>query len=154
MIDKHVCSLALAMKLKELGISKESLCYYLNIDGEGKYYIYYAEYTPEEFEYQGDPIPAFTASELLDMLPNTITLKENEPFSNFRLKIIKSIIVQDNNPISTYIINYYCDSTEIGGGNAWLERKLISKSIYDPNLSNTTAKMLIYLIENKLYDPK
>lgn len=63
-LEDQVCSLGLSKKLKDIGIEQDSLFYYLNIDGGGIFYIYYNESLPEGFEYEGDPISAFTVSEL------------------------------------------------------------------------------------------
>lgn len=148
-IEDQACSFELAKKLHDLGVNHESLFYYLNIDGEGKYYIYYHEHLPEESEYEGDEISAFTASELGDILPNHITTQTGEPFDNFRIVITKFISVENLCHINNYIINYECDSTAMSGEEAWLRRRLTS-NIYDPNLADAMAKMLIYLIENGL----
>lgn len=149
-IEDQACSFELAKKLHELGINRESLFYYLNIDGEGKYYIYYHEHLPEESEYEGDEISAFTDAELFYLLPNSIQIKDSEPFDNYRIAITRFNSVDENrNIINNFIVNYECDSTECTGESAWLRRKL-SSNIYDPVLSNALAKMLIYLIENGL----
>ena len=146
--DDQVCSLYLAKKLEDLGINKETLFYYLNIDGEGKYYVYFNEHMPEECEYEGDPISAFTSSELGNLLPNCIIKPDQTPFDHYRLVIRKFISVnEDMTPTNNFIVNYECDSTEVEGVNAWLTRKL-NTNIYDKNLSNAMAKMLIYLLEN------
>jgi hypothetical protein len=148
--ENEVCSLDLSRKLNELGLDIDSLFYYLNIDGEGKYYVYYNEDMPEDFEYEGDPISAFTIAELFYSLPNHLQLKGSEPFDNYRLFITKFNSVDEHMKITNnFIVNYECDSTQIEGQEAWLRRKLTS-NIYDPNLANALAKMLIYLIENGL----
>lgn len=151
-LENQVISLELAKRLQELNINQESLFYYLNIDGEGKYYLYYIDYLPEEFEYTGAPISAFTSSELLDLLPHRITTKEDEPYNGYRLRIEKSFQVigqelTNSNIISNYIINYYCDTTS--EQLDWLFRRLTCNST-DENFANACAKMLIYLIENGL----
>lgn len=158
MIENHICSFELAKKIKEAGRGQESLFYYVKVKDIGDH-ILENEVTMiahiSQFSGIGESfIAAFTASELLDVLPNIVTTKENEPFNNFRIKIFKSIVVQNGEALNVYHINYYCDTTETEGENAWIERKLISPNIYDTNLANAAAKMLINLIENKFYGPK
>jgi hypothetical protein len=149
-IEDQVCSLELAQKLLTLGVNENASYYYLNIDGEGKYYVYDYYHLPEECEYEGDEISAYLPSELLNMLPNYVQVKDKEPFDNFRIFITRfNSVDEDRNVTNNFIVNYECDSTEIEGQEAWLRRKLAS-NIYDPNLANALAKMLIYLLENGL----
>lgn len=142
-IEQQVCSLELAEKLKELCIKQESYFYYgRNSLTETVEVGHYSQHWPAN-------ISAFTAPELGDILPNHITTIENEPFNNYRICLTKFYSVSEKQTINNYIINYECDSTEIHGENAWLRRRL-TNNIYDPNLANAMAKMLIYLIENKI----
>lgn len=122
-LELQVTSLELSKKLKELGEKQESLFYYLNIDGEGKYYIYYNESFPEEFEYEGDPIAAFTYDELMEILPALIN-------SSF-LRIIKQYDLDEN---IEYIVIYE------GLATFFVNKKLCA----------ALAQMRIYLIENGL----
>ncbi len=119
-LEDQVVNLELSKRLKELDIKQESSFYYLNIDGEGEYYIYFMEHMPEEDEYEGDPIAAFTVAELIDLLPCEI--------GNPHLEIGKH---RDG----TYGVEYLC--MENGYTN-------------DKTLANSAAKMLIYLLENGL----
>lgn len=149
-IEDQVCSLELAQNLLYLGINKYSIFYYLNIDGEGKYYVYDDHHLPEEFEYEGDKISAYTASELLEILPSIIQIKDREPFDNFRIFITRfNSVDEERKIINNFIVNYECDTTTCAVEEAWLRRKLTS-NIYDKNLANALARMLIYLIENGL----
>ena len=152
-IESQVTSLELSKRLKELGIENDSLFYYCNIDGEGKYYIYYSEQMPEEFEYEGDPIAAFNVAELLSLLPNRITLPEGEPYNSFRFRMEKSLHVKGMDEPSTlivsylYIVNYVCDT--ISNETKWVFNQL-TNNISDENPSNALALMLICLYENGL----
>jgi hypothetical protein len=150
-LTNEICSLEYSKKLKELGVKQESLFY--RFGGESFQYIfckYYEQYSPHVNLNINDGYSAFTAAELGELLPNYIITKEEEPFNNFRLIITKFISVDEDSFINNnFIVNYECDSTDIIGENAWLRRKLTG-NIYDPNLANAMAKMLIYLLENKL----
>lgn len=156
-LESEVCSLESAMRLKELNIERESIFVWEYYDDKchGVKFIPYAV-LPNYFN-NVNLYPAFTASELISLLPHRITLKEGKPFNSFTIYIKKSVIVTDaetDNPIIKYIyiINYECDSTEATGENAWLKRSLFPHNIWDENFSNALAKTLIYLMDNKLYE--
>lgn len=154
-LNKHVISLDLAIRLMHLKINKNSLFYYFRQFQEDDYLLHCIDYNYNEADikifqsYFPDNYPAFSASELGDILPNCITIKGDDPFNNFRIAITKFISVENNTMINNYVVNYECDTTEVAGQDAWLRRKL-TQNIYDPNLANAMAKMLIFLIENKL----
>jgi len=144
-LEDQCVSLEYAKKLKELGIKQNSLFYWCNtVNGE---YIFFRNENSWK-----DEISAFTISELLALLPHRITIKENEPYNSFRLRIEKGIWSKDNNnlhDISTfkefYSINYYCETTS--QQLDWIFVSLMQNKT-DENLSNACAKMIIYLIEN------
>ncbi|HMG15027.1 MAG TPA: hypothetical protein VK590_06255 [Saprospiraceae bacterium] len=157
--EEQVVSLELSKRLKELGVKQESLFYWiksyefkeLNYNSYDLLYI-----KNEDFIYSTSldadiMYSAFTTSELLALLPYSVDIKINEPFNFFRFQMIKSFVVKDESlkPIFVYIVNYYCNSTEIEGENAWLRRSL-TNNFHDENPSNALAKMLIFLIENNL----
>src|SRR3954468_11864354 len=142
-LEDQVCSLELAQKLLTLGIEQHSLFCWC---GEGKYIQVMLNYT---YDSECNPnfkiCSAFTAAELGELLPNCILKPDAAPFDNYRLTIRKFISVDEKiNHTNNFIINYECDSTEISGADAWLTRKL-SMNIYDSNLANAIAKMLIHL---------
>ncbi len=143
-LDKQVCSLEFANRLKEIGINQKSLFHWWN--NKNNLSIYYGNII-------NDPImqcSAFTASELGEILPNVIYLKDKEPFDRYTISIKKFYSVDENRlATNNYIINYECDSTSVAGEDAWLQRKLC-KNIYNPNLADAMAEMLIFLTENKL----
>ena len=150
-LESQVTSLDLSKKLNELGIKQDSLFCYQPIKDEMPS-IWPRKFNLNEFAHPSNDerLAAFTAHELGEILPNRITTKENEPFNSFTIIFKKFISVdEDLNRANNWIINYECDSTEINGINAWLCRKL-TKSIYDPNLANAMAKIIIFLIENGL----
>lgn len=168
--EDHVTSLELSVKLKEIGIEQKSFFVWEYYDDQcnAVKFIPYA-ILPDEYN-KFKIYSAFLATELLEILPNRITIKENKPFNNFILEISKSIIVKnakdlldrEKHPdpvaleeieyVNIFILNYYCDSTEFEGENAWFKRKLIPHNIHDINLSNALAKVIIYLIENGLME--
>ena len=148
-LEDQVCSFELAKQLKELGVKQESLFY--RFDHECHTYLfckYYEQYSPHVNLNIEEGYASFTASELIELLPHRITLKEGEPFNSFRLRIEKSFVVEEG-LIIIYLINYFCDSTECTGENAWLQRGLFQHNIWANNFCNALAKTLIYIIENK-----
>jgi hypothetical protein len=160
-IEEQVCSLELSKKLKELGVKQESF-----------YHWHYQVYTHEDFKWKlidsskfsyitylskENFISAFTVAELGELLPNCISIIENDElkkiFSNFKFVTYKSVTVFENNEFEllttpVYVLNYICDSTN--EMRNWIFDKLLIKAIYDKNEANARAKMLIYLIENGL----
>lgn len=139
-LEQQLTNLELSKRLHELGIDKESLFYYLNIDGDGKYYIYFNEHLPEDFEYEGEPIPALTSSELLEILPACIDTKQNEPFNYFWLQICKRSAKNIQ-----YCTGYFCDTVE--AINFPSMGSPILKS-HDEKFPDALAKILINLIES------
>ena len=153
-LENEVCSKELALELKELGVKQESVFYYGKDSWRGFQQadgiLFYKNLNVDEHSYEIH-CSAFTFAELGAILPNAIVLKNEEPFDNFKLSINKFISVENNAQVDNWMINYECDSTDATGENAWLRRRLTT-NIYDPNAANGMAKMLIYLIENKLIE--
>jgi hypothetical protein len=144
MLEKNVCSLSYSIRLHELGITRKSLFFreYVNDSCHGiKFYPY--DVVPDRFN-NYKVFHAYTASELLEILPKFVDTKTNKPFNFFRIEMTKFIffekIFKDG-----YIIRYVCDSIEVND----FPTKAILKSEYDDNLCNCLAKMLIFLLENK-----
>jgi hypothetical protein len=165
-IEERFISLELAKKLNDLGFNSESI-FVWEWFSDQCYGLKYSPYAVVPYEYDRTTkiYKAYNSSELMDLLPHRITLKENEPFNSFTLYIKKSFIVKgvldrEKYPEQVsleevsyqyiYGVNYECDSTECGGENAWLKRYLFKHNIWDENFSNALAKTLIYLRENKL----
>jgi hypothetical protein len=153
-LRNEVCSLESATRLKELNIKQESLYAYVlseagMIDGEA--YENKIMLTHGEVSNSPNKWAAFTAGELGRILPNGVCVAGQEPFDSFRIAISKFISVKNEERIFNFTINYECDSVRLTGEEAWLRRRLTS-NIYDPNLADAMAKMLIYLIENNLYE--
>lgn len=145
--ENIVCSFELSKKLREFGVKQESLFYwYPQLNGT---YIIRSLARSWDSTYS-----AFTAEELGQILPKSIRKDDSEPFDNYRMYITRFYTVSVSMTMTdNYIVNYECDTTEVSGPDSWLRRKLV-QGIYDPSLANAMARMLIHLIENKLYEPK
>jgi hypothetical protein len=149
-IENQVCSLELSKRLKELGVEQESYFYWYNYNRETWKVEPNGQLPTFAFPLDENCISAFTVAELGEILPNRVTVPNAEPFDNFVITINKFYNVnEDRSLTNNYILNYSCDSTEVIGIDAWMSKKL-TKNIFDPNLANGMAKMLIYLLENGL----
>ncbi len=155
-IESQVCSLELAKRLKEFGVKQQSLFCWNPLKDSNEYVLFPVSFNLDEFkkppliDENDKAISAFTASELLAILPNRITLPDNEPYNSFRIRIEKGIwcIKENSLEISEfYSVNYCCDTTSIEMD--WLFPSL-TKNISDENFANALAKMLVYLVENKM----
>lgn len=162
-IEDQTSSLELSKRLKELGVKQESLFFWIkNMYGELITHNLKRYFTqcgcPTLFEsviknIDGNEIySALTVAELGEMLPkyiSTITEDENKKeFCNFRFVTGRSLIIEENNPIEVWSVNYICDTTN--EFRNWLFDPLLTKAIYDKSEANARAKMLIHLIENGL----
>lgn len=149
-LSDQVCSLKTAKRLKELGVRQESLFFYQNQpydDGEDEMNILITEvrhenngnsimntYDKEEFEDQ-PTYSAFTVAELGEMLPFQIKVKGK---------------------------SYYYSVGQISPANQYMPRHEVNYSYGDECIyleredteANARAKMLIYLLENKLINLK
>lgn len=153
-LETQVTSLEISKKLFFLGIKQESLFYYTEKDdclklGYGTSIAFVQNdliYYPPEF----NSYSAFTASEIMDMLPDRIILREGEPFNCFRFYLYRSIVVEEGTDIyPTFIINYVCDTYELP---ELMERRFFEHNVWDKTLPDALGKTLIYMIENKI-DP-
>lgn len=124
-LKSQVTSLDLSKKLKELGVKQKSLFYWYIAENWNKVYFPHEYNHILNYDLKHDKYSAFTASELLELLPDKVILN-NEPFF---LYIQKTHF--------NYVISY---------------NDLTVLPIYeeDIDISNACAKILIYLIENKL----
>lgn len=133
-LEDQVCSLELAQKLKELGVKQESLFIW-------SYYPHVDSYHPmPEFnqlndgeEQNGLNISAFTVAELGEMLPFSIKFQKH----------ICYLTCEKNIPdYGGWICKY--ESSDI-------IRPTEATEIFTANTeADARAKMLIYLMENKL----
>lgn len=149
-LEQQVCSIELAKRLKELGIKQESLFYWLDDrdcedntceDCKLKTEIIFS---PNIFHENAvtlrDYYSAFTVAELGEMLPSEIEYGA----STFNLQFYKLNKIWDGqyfDPDSSYILH-------------GLVPGFVDYYIFDTKEADARAKMLIYLIENKLMDLK
>jgi hypothetical protein len=131
-LNDIVCDLKYAKQLKKLGVKQDSLFYYLKMQGYSKdlypngYTIISRDRNTDDLDY-----PAFTATELLEMLPDEIV--NNKLFYSRNIRPYKN---------SQHLIDYN-----------WFDQVCINiKSQIDKKLPNALAKMLIHLIKNKVIE--
>lgn len=137
MIENHVTSLELSKLMNEFGFNKKSLFkWIIHQNPYEKNLIYRNEVrimTLPDFEYN-----AYLATELIECLPKSIN---NRP-----LKIVKTeeciVYTDKTKDIAKYCV-YYQSDINPNKPLKWIEEEL---------LQNALAKMLIYLIENKLME--
>lgn len=154
-LEKEVCALEYSKRLKELGVNHDSLYSYILseyqvINGkasENQIVLTYSNVSNSPNKWN-----AYTSAELFQIIPYFIDTKNNEPFNCFRFMMTRHLIVEKNEfPITPNIVfrvNYHCETME---GNQdpyqFIPLRLIQKPIYDINLANCLAKLLIYLLE-------
>lgn len=142
-IESIVTSLEISRKLNDFGINQRSFLYWDSANN----------FKALSFMPENDPVynrySAFTASELLNMLPNVIQTKEGYPFDVFMLNIRKSKFVEENNRIKDiYSVNYHSTTFEFKEQEFVCPKpKLIEKNVLDENFSDCLGKLLIELIE-------
>lgn len=142
-LEDQLTSLELSKRLAELGIKQDSIFYWIT-SIHHKDEIITRNKLLNEKAYPVKQYSAFTASELLEILPACVDTKKDEPFNNFWLHINKRSAKNIQ-----YIASYICDThagDEIIDGDNLLFRSLCRN--YDEILSNCLAKILIFLIEN------
>lgn len=148
-LENQCCSLELAKLLKKLNVKQKSIFVWEYHDDKCYAIKYFPFSLVPDSSIRFEIYPAFTASELLELLPNSICINDGTPFDNFNLIISKFRSMEKNMSIqNNFKVNYECDTVSIE--TLHLPKRILNKSIYDPNLANALAKMLIYLIENGL----
>lgn len=132
-IEDQVCSLELAKKLKELGIKQDSIFDWVLNNHKPDYYLWLmSPYNRENLRFK-DQYSAFTVAELGEMLPETL-YDENDKYIN-----IITIFKENDIWTCAYHYDFSCPPRF---------------SFRDFNFADCLAKMLIYLVENKLIDLK
>lgn len=129
-LESQAASLELSKRLQELGVKQESIFCYQDIENNNPS-VFPRRFNLIDFRISSfdERIAAFTASELGEMLPETIEIdEEGEPVGYFTCHKI------DNEWICLFS-----------------HSNLIEK---DKSQSNAFAKMLIHLLENNLIDLK
>lgn len=136
-IEDQVCSLELAKRIKELGVKQESL-FWFDINPRPKNerteselagkIVYLCGYSTPKINFYS----AFTVAELGEMLPQDAISGKTVKVALKDGKWVCSLSVTDNNDE----VHYFAGEAK-----------------YDQTEANVRAKMLIYLIENKLKEP-
>jgi hypothetical protein len=128
-------NLELSKKLLVLGVKQESLLYWHNDSHK----------TWTNKHPNGESYSAYTASELLELLPAVITSRHHrDPFNNFWLNIKKRSAANIK-----YIANYICETygyDDLIVSALFAERALLQHNVYDESFANMLAKLLIELI--------
>lgn len=119
-LEDQVCSLELAKKLKELGVTQKSLFHYWSRDNDYWSIVYGQLFNKNN----PDAYSAFTVAELLSLLPGDVSIDE----TLYRLFIQKC----EDGEYSVYYDSSHREEC----------------SFDDYSLVNALAKMLIDLIEN------
>lgn len=133
-LENQVCSLELSKKLKELGVRQDSLYYHecpkWDEEQKASQLVGILRKPPEEKEGEPNYYSAFTVAELGELLP--ICIKDGEYYLQ-----IRNIGVTGAN----WIVSY----SSMTNNNIW-------ESFNSTNEADARAKMLIYLIKNKLIE--
>ena len=130
-LEKHVVSLETAQKLNKLGCPWEALFWWYKKDSQWK--IGYMD--DLKIPISNDTIPAYTSSELSEMLPKRASWEYEDLLLSLRLEIY---------PLNTkhgWLVNYIYRDRDINY-NPYLEEA--------DTLPDALGLMLCYLIENKL----
>jgi hypothetical protein len=119
-IEQQVCSLELAKRLKELGVKQESICAYYRRHKNAPYVLEAGGMM--DADDKDGWISAFTVAELGEMLPMAILYK--------------------------YVLDQL--KTETGYRLVYRDENDIECATFASTEADARAKMLIYLLENKL----
>jgi len=130
-LEYQVPSLELSKRLKELGVKQESLFYWQHHVVNGNDYLRTKELVEKSIYPFEAYVSAFTVSELGEMLPGNIIKKNGE-----------NMWWQSHKTSNGRIVVGWKDT---GSVNDW-ERLFM----FESTEANARAKMLIYLLENKL----
>lgn len=77
MIENHVVNLELSKRLKELGLNKPSLFYWIYDEKNEKWDLWFTDDSPDENN-QYNYIAAYVATELLNELPENLYINQEE----------------------------------------------------------------------------
>lgn len=169
-LSDQVITLETAKKLKELGIKRDNIYWHI-IDNKNESYIinnndnddifllyrndiYAYNYAGCQASYSltiEEKYAAFTASEIMNMLPSRINILDyEEPFDNYRFNMSACHISMHGATkfIKHYAINYHCDT--LAGDEIFCHpRQLFDHNIINPNLAECCALVLIMIIEKE-----
>ena len=150
-LEQQCVSLYLATWLKELGVKQESYFVWYKLKENQEFNNFISESWQIDDSERFDTIAAYTAAELLALLPHHITTKEPEPYNSYRLYISGAVIVKNPEwiePTRTHFVNYSCDTFSLD--KTYFMGKYLTGNIWDENPANAFAKMLVYLYEQGL----
>lgn len=138
-LENNITNLELSKRLKELNFPQKSLFYYVNVKQIGNEIleneVWFIAYISQLTGLSKDWYSAYTATELLELLPGDINIKYiNDDGIGDKLTYRLSIQKCSDNEFSIYYDSKYME--------------LIS--IDEKYLANGLAKMLIHLLENNL----
>lgn len=141
MIENHVVNLELSKKLKELGINKKSLFYWIYEEKNEKWDIWFTDVHPDE-DNPDNYISAYLATEIFEELPGNLYINEETVLGSHTAEytLIRERI---KGVISPYLNGVYYRNWDY-----IILGKFHNK---EENECNALAKMIIYLIEKKLY---
>lgn len=153
LLEQQVTSLELSKKLKELGVKQDSLFYWTPSNAYNKYYIsdigYRLTPIPSENEYS-----AFTVAELGELLPAIVYSYGNKDCPYYLFEMKGSVELHRYLEEEGYFIGYgdIWHDHDLWDVIAFRTHEIAIESQQDKNQTNNRAKMLIYLIENKLME--
>jgi hypothetical protein len=153
-LEDHVTNLELSERLKELGVKQfGTLFAWAEVgkekDKNGKW-IWEYQVVKNDFQADIEFIAAFTASELGEILPNTIKFpKAGDKRSWHDVSHLSKKEIEEMRYVGLLSISKPTDWTVLYQSYIILGSD-IKADTHDKTMANAMAKMLIYLIENKL----
>jgi hypothetical protein len=152
-IENQVCNLDLAKKLKELGVKQDSLFYWLYDfrTSESMLHREITEHSAKPFGHYS----AFTVAELGEILPKFITVYEESRNPKIAVGYYSLFYSPEHNGDHHFhdvLYKYNPEAIEWKADELPLAPKF-SLGISDKTEANARAKMLIYVLENRLLTP-
>ena len=148
-LNKQVCSLDLAKRLKELGVKQGSAFYWMETQSE-KPYLYLRQEEPKNTigcEYAS----AFTVAELGEMLPKFLTnhheIETMYKFQKGTIVHIRCAFGGGRKP--EFLVSYYGET----GYDDQVGKDIYWKGTQAPTEADARALMVAYLIENGIMKP-
>jgi len=126
-LEDQVTSLELSKKLKELGTNQESLWYWEDTSKDGEVEKWQITLGNGAFKNLKDFVSVFTVAELGEMLPKNIKSKNNIAWLQIEVQ-----------------------GAQDGWSCQYKDSNRVIKFFETRTISDSMAKMLIYLLENKL----
>lgn len=155
MIENHVVNFDLSRRMYDLGVKKESIFHY-NVfkDGTHQWAPYWES---SDMQKPVAVYQAYIASELFEMLPKKIPSEKYQSKYCYEeeyictLKIITTANDSDFTIKYTPTLDHFCEEANGYPVVKILQHEKVNKNnVYDENICNALAKMLVYLIENQL----